>query len=72
VHRIGRTARAEATGVAITLVNRMDIPKMQRIEKLIGYEVFKAPLPAYIAEVHEKIPARHPSSGKGSFRRRKS
>jgi superfamily II DNA/RNA helicase len=75
VHRIGRTARAEATGVAITLVNRMDIPKMQRIEKLIGYEVFKAPLPAFIAEVHDKTPSRHPSSDrshKGGFRRRKS
>jgi superfamily II DNA/RNA helicase len=75
VHRIGRTARAEATGVAITLVNRMDIPKMQRIEKLIGYEVFKAPLPAFIAEVHDKNPSRHPSSDrshKGGFRRRKN
>jgi len=75
VHRIGRTARAEATGVAITLVNRMDIPKMQRIEKLIGYEVFKAPLPGFIAEAHDRTPARHPSSGrpdKGGFRRRKN
>jgi superfamily II DNA/RNA helicase len=54
VHRIGRTARAEATGVAITLVNRMDIPKMQRIEKLIGYEVYRVPLPAFIAEAHHK------------------
>ena len=54
VHRIGRTARAEATGVALTLVNRDDVYKMQRIEKLIGYEVFKAPLPAFIAEAHGK------------------
>jgi superfamily II DNA/RNA helicase len=54
VHRIGRTARAEATGVAITLVNRDDVYKIQRIEKLIGYEVYKAPLPAFIAETHGK------------------
>ena len=27
VHRVGRTARAETTGVAITLVNRMDLQK---------------------------------------------
>jgi superfamily II DNA/RNA helicase len=45
VHRVGRTARADATGVAITLVNEPDMYKMQRIEKLIGYEVYKAPLP---------------------------
>jgi len=45
VHRVGRTARAETTGVALTLVNEADMPKMHRIEKLIGYEVYKAPLP---------------------------
>ena len=73
VHRVGRTARAETTGVAITLVNRMDIPKMQRIEKLIGYEVHREPLPAFIAEIHEKIPDHRPSSTKperGKFKRR--
>jgi len=45
VHRVGRTARAETTGVAITLVNEADMLKMHRIERLIEYEVFKAPLP---------------------------
>lgn len=54
VHRVGRTARAETTGVALTLVNRIDTQKLQRIEKLIGYEVNRVPLPAYIAEIHEK------------------
>jgi superfamily II DNA/RNA helicase len=62
VHRIGRTARAEATGVAITLVNRMDIPKMQRIEKLIGYEVYRVPLPAFIAEAHSHKGSHSPRS----------
>ncbi|MFN2337235.1 MAG: DEAD/DEAH box helicase, partial [Bacteroidales bacterium] len=33
VHRVGRTARAETTGVAITLVNKTDMFKLQRIEK---------------------------------------
>ena len=73
VHRVGRTARAETTGVAITLVNRMDLQKMQRIEKLIGYEVHKEPLPAFIAEIHEKIPDHRPSATKperGKFKRR--
>ena len=55
VHRVGRTARAETTGVAVTLVNRSDIPKMQRIEKLIGYEVYNAPLPDFISAVSDKI-----------------
>jgi superfamily II DNA/RNA helicase len=56
VHRVGRTARAETTGAAVTLVNRLDIPKMDRIEKLIGYEVPRAVLPAFIAEKHPKSP----------------
>jgi superfamily II DNA/RNA helicase len=48
VHRIGRTARAETTGAAVTLVNDLDMPKMHRIERLIEKEVFKAPLPEFL------------------------
>ncbi len=35
VHRIGRTARADTTGIAITFVNEADMNKLGRIEKLI-------------------------------------
>jgi ATP-dependent RNA helicase RhlE len=73
VHRVGRTARAETTGVAVTLVNKPDIFKIQRIEKLIGYKVYNAPLPSFISDVHEETPARHQSSRKpekGKFKRR--
>ncbi|MCJ7820117.1 MAG: DEAD/DEAH box helicase, partial [Bacteroidales bacterium] len=73
VHRVGRTARADTTGVAITLVNRMDAPKMLRIEKLIGYQVYKAPLPDFIAEMHDRSPGHGPTSGrsdKGGYKRR--
>jgi superfamily II DNA/RNA helicase len=45
VHRIGRTARAETKGTAITLVNQEDQYKFQRIEKLIGKEVEKVAIP---------------------------
>lgn len=73
VHRVGRTARAETTGVAVTLVNRLDIQKMHRIEKLIGYEVFKTPLPDFIVEDHNNntdhklFPVK---SERGKFKRR--
>jgi superfamily II DNA/RNA helicase len=73
VHRVGRTARADTTGVAVTLVNKADIIKMRRIEKLIGYKVYNAPLPAFIAEKHDKGPDHLPSparSEKGRFNRR--
>ena len=45
VHRIGRTARANTKGEAYTLVNEKDMPKMQRIEKLIEAEVPRQVLP---------------------------
>jgi superfamily II DNA/RNA helicase len=45
VHRVGRTARAETTGVAITLITSLDLHKFRRIEKLIGSEVPKIGLP---------------------------
>lgn len=46
VHRIGRTARAEKTGTAITFVNEKDHWKFQKVEKLIGNEIVKLPLPS--------------------------
>jgi ATP-dependent RNA helicase RhlE len=45
VHRIGRTARADAKGTAITFINERDQEKFSRIEQLIGREVPKIPLP---------------------------
>jgi superfamily II DNA/RNA helicase len=50
VHRIGRTARAERTGTAITFVNEKDNWKFQKVEKLIGNEIVKLPLPAELGE----------------------
>ena len=35
VHRVGRTARANTKGEAITLINPKDMPKFAKIEKLI-------------------------------------
>lgn len=45
VHRVGRTARADATGVALTLVNEDDMVKFHRIEQFIEQDVFKIPMP---------------------------
>jgi superfamily II DNA/RNA helicase len=50
VHRVGRTARAKATGIAITLVNEEDMYKVQRIETLIEQEILKLPVPADLGE----------------------
>jgi ATP-dependent RNA helicase RhlE len=45
VHRIGRTARAEASGIAITLINRKDRRNFDRIEALTGMKVLRQELP---------------------------
>ena len=45
IHRIGRTARAASTGVALTFINEYDQQKFQQIEELIGVAVNKIPLP---------------------------
>jgi superfamily II DNA/RNA helicase len=46
VHRIGRTARAQRTGEAITLVSGKEMYKYNRIEALIGREIPRLPMPA--------------------------
>jgi superfamily II DNA/RNA helicase len=50
VHRIGRTARAERTGTAVTMINEKDFHKQQRIERLIGKQFEQIPLPASVGE----------------------
>lgn len=50
VHRIGRTARADSTGVALTMINPQDMYKFQKIEELIEMEVMKIPLPRELGE----------------------
>lgn len=50
VHRVGRTARAESTGTAITFVNERDQRKFYSIENLIGMEIIRVPLPEELGE----------------------
>ena len=47
IHRVGRTARAESTGVALTFIGPAEKRKFSNIEKLIGSEVKKLPLPKF-------------------------
>ena len=50
VHRIGRTARADRDGEAITFVSDSDIPSFKQIEDFLEKEVEKLPLPDGIGE----------------------
>jgi len=53
VHRIGRTARAAASGVAITLINEDDMNYFGNIEKLIEKEIYKMSVPEELGESPE-------------------
>ncbi len=50
VHRVGRTARAKTTGVAITLINEKDMYNFHQIERLIEREIMKMPPPKELGE----------------------
>jgi len=74
VHRIGRTARAETTGTAITFITPKDQRKFSGIESLIGYEVIKLVLPAELGEQptynpDAKIKSNHTGFKKKPFNR---
>lgn len=45
VHRIGRTARADRDGIAITLVSEKDMYQFHQIEQFLEKEIVKNPLP---------------------------
>lgn len=53
VHRIGRTARADHDGIAITLVRGKEVWKFMQIEKFLGHEVDKIPLPKGLGKAPE-------------------
>ena len=69
VHRIGRTARAERDGKAVTFINEEDVRYFMQIERFLEREVIKNPLPEGIGEGPEYKAARS-SGGGGKGRRR--
>jgi ATP-dependent RNA helicase RhlE len=72
VHRIGRTARADASGLALTFISGDDRYRFKRIEDLMEMEVRKLPLPPGMEDAkpspgHSK---RGSSRGRGGYQRK--
>jgi len=65
IHRIGRTARAAATGSAITFVNEEEQGKFHQIEKFIERDIRKADLPESVGEGPKYAPAENRGRGRG-------
>lgn len=62
VHRIGRTARADRDGSAITFINEKEIGKFKAIERLLEKDVEKLPVDKELGETPDYNSA---GSGKG-------
>ncbi|MGL4518524.1 MAG: DEAD/DEAH box helicase [Phocaeicola sp.] len=66
VHRIGRTARANNDGCAITFISEKEQTQFKSIETFIGKDIYKIPVPEELGETPEYKPR---TSRGGSGRR---
>ncbi len=79
VHRIGRTARAQRDGVAITFVSDNDMRFFSDIERFLGKDITKNPLPEALGEAPEyRVSAPRKSTrgrggrGRGGYHQRRN
>jgi superfamily II DNA/RNA helicase len=73
IHRIGRTARGDNTGVALTFINADDCFNFSKIEALIGSEVTKRALPEGFDEGPKyDTTAKKPFRKKANFKKKKN
>lgn len=71
VHRIGRTARANNDGVAITFVSEKEQNDFKQIEDFLGKDIYKIPLPEGLGEAPVYAPRQRSKKAKGGWSRRK-
>ena len=71
IHRVGRTARANTKGRAITFVSVEDQQYFKRIEDFMEQEVTKIPLPEELGEAPEYSPTKENRGKHGGNRRGK-
>ena len=69
VHRIGRTARANHDGCAITFVSETEQTKFKQIESFLEKDIYKIPVPAELGEAPVYAPRTEKKSSKGKFQK---
>ncbi len=72
VHRIGRTARANNDGVAITFINDKEQSAFKSIEKFLEKDIYKIPVPEELGEAPEYNPRSHSGGHSSKFKGKKN
>ena len=70
VHRIGRTARANNDGVALTFISEKEQSNFKSIENFLEKEIYKIPVPAELGESPEYKPRSYNNKRGDSSKRR--
>ena len=70
VHRIGRTARANNDGVALTFISEKEQSNFKSIENFLEKEIYKIPGPAELGEAPEYKPRSYNNKRGDSSKRR--
>lgn len=68
VHRIGRTARANNDGVAVTFVSEKEQSSFKSIEDFLDKTIYKIPVPAELGESPEYKPRTYGKGQGGKFK----
>ena len=68
VHRIGRTARANNDGVAITFVSEKEQSNFKGIESFLDRDIYKIPIPEELGEAPEYKPRFNQRGGRSQGR----
>lgn len=69
VHRIGRTARANNDGVALTFVSEKEQTQFKSIERFLERDIYKIPVPEELGEAPVYAPKSAGSGSNGGRRR---
>ena len=72
VHRIGRTARANNDGVALTFVSEKEQTNFKSIENFLEKNIYKIPVPEVLGESPEYNPRSFGRNNGGGFKRKNS